>query len=115
MPHQTPAKRSLRRVPQIVLFARDQTCQRFNEGERTLHVVSEMEDRLDAGCPRQQCVLLMLFERPVVLRNVHRQSEISLVPGRQRSRDRMPERPAQPQRSLVRESCRLIPAFWLGM
>src|ERR1700733_6297816 len=83
--------------------------------DQALHVVSEMEDRLDAGCPRQQCVLLMLFERPVVLRDVHRQAEIFLVPGRQRSRDWMAERPAQSQRSLVREGCRLIPAFWLGM
>src|SRR5882672_8642559 len=72
-------------------------------GDRTLHVVSKMEDRLDAGCPRQQCVLLMLLERSVVLRHLHRQAEIFLVAGRQRRRHRMPERPAQPQRSFVRE------------
>src|SRR5437868_13610385 len=76
---------------------------------RTLHIVAKMEDRLDPACPRQQCLLLMLCERFVVLRHFHRQAEILLLTRRQRSRNRMPERPAQAQRSLVREGRRLIP------
>jgi hypothetical protein len=40
-----------------------------------------MEDRLDTSCPRQQRVSLILIERSVVLRHVHRQAEIFSPPG----------------------------------
>src|ERR1700733_4408396 len=116
LPETSAEKTSTASGPQQRDFFWDQTSPEGSKGGNlTLHVVSEMEDRLDAGCPRQEGMFLMLFERPVVLRHVHRQAKISLVSGRQRSRDRMPERPAQPQRSLVGESRRLIPALWLGM
>ena len=45
-----------------------------------LHVVAQMKDRLNAGSSRQQGPLLMLFQRLVVLRHVHRQAKISLIP-----------------------------------
>lgn len=47
-----------------------------NEGRPGLDVVAEMEDRLDTSCPRQQRVSLILIERSVVLRHVHRQAVI---------------------------------------
>jgi len=64
--------------------------------ELTLYIISEMEDRLDTGCASQERLLLMLFERLVVLRHIHRQAKIFLVPGRQCGCHRMPQRPAQP-------------------
>src|SRR5487761_1806207 len=71
-----------------------------------LNVVPEMKDRLYAGCAGQQRMLLMPPERRVVLRHIHCQAEIFLVAWRQRSRDWMPKRPAQSERSFVRVGCR---------
>src|SRR6266702_7217328 len=74
-----------------------------------------MEDRFDAVTTAEQSLLFVRFERLVVLRDVHGETEIFFVAGRDGGGDGMAECPAQAERGFVRERGGLIPAFWLRM
>src|ERR1035437_40102 len=74
-----------------------------------------MEDRLNAVTTAQQRLFLMRIKRLIVLRDIHCEAKVALISRRDRCCNRMSQRPAQSEGSLVRVGCRLIPALRLRM